>query len=125
MKAFNTVYIYSIFYTRELGLSTHLALVFKRFEEDRRFGLSSIPRGGGHGRSILILGIWAMMSSGAVGQYRQYKNGGADEEYWASLVITTREHFRMPGVYASWQRQKSVLTSGFVALVDSWNVTPK
>ncbi|MEH6571431.1 MAG: hypothetical protein V7709_20275 [Halioglobus sp.] len=70
---------------------------------------------------ILMLVMFRMVDS----QYRQYKNGGADEEYWASLVITTQEHFRMPGVYASWQRQKSVLTSGFVALVDSWNVTHK
>jgi hypothetical protein len=69
---------------------------------------------------ILMLVMFRMLES----QYRQYKNGGADEEMWASLVKTFQAMLRMPGVYASWQRQKAILSTGFVRHVDSLKVTP-
>lgn len=69
---------------------------------------------------ILMLAMYRMVNS----QYRQYKNGGADKEYWECLMRTTQAHLRMPGAHASWQRQKSVLTEDFVGLVDGWDITP-
>ena len=58
-------------------------------------------------------------------QYQQYVNGETGAEYWDSLATTFQTQLEMPGMFASWQRQKGVLTKGFVAEVDSWGVTPK
>jgi hypothetical protein len=58
-------------------------------------------------------------------QYQQYMNGETGSEYWDSLATTLQTQLEMPGMFASWQRQKGVLTKGFVAEVDSWGVTPK
>jgi len=58
-------------------------------------------------------------------QYQQYMNGETGSEYWDSLATTLRTQLEMPGMFASWQRQKGVFTKGFVAEVDSWGVTPR
>lgn len=58
-------------------------------------------------------------------QYQQYRNGETSSDYWDSLATTLKPMLAMPGLYASWQRQKGVLTKGFVAEVESWGVTPK
>lgn len=57
-------------------------------------------------------------------QYQQYKNDETNSEYWESLATTFRLQLGMPGGFASWQRQKNVLSKSFVLEVESWGVTP-